>query len=260
MGATFWFDLFVLCYHLLAVAGVAQKVNSGDVNVQQGTSWQQGQGESRKMEGLLALQKHWPLVGLKRRKESTFSLGQGLSNTNENTKTAVQIDTTEPNIITANIEDCQPLPRLRARGGKEGQAPSLVPNLKCPLPMITGTDMPQSGQQQRSPMTGNGGDERDDGQAPGETKQEQPIIFPNLFRIPIHDGDNPTCYDATYGLMPVGVCQDPQQTPQPSRYDVFMSRNIDVYPRAWKLIDSQPGASSLFSPQSDPTHEFRLYH
>lgn len=105
---------------------------------------------------------------------------------------------------------------------------------------------------------GNGGDEREDGQAPGGTNQEQPVILPKLFRIPINDGDNPTCYDATYGLMPVGVCQNPQLTPQPSKYDVFMNRNIDIYPRAWKLFDSQPGASSLFSPQHDPTHEFRL--
>lgn len=257
MGATFWFDLFVLCYHLLAVDGLAQKVNRGDVNVQPETSWQQGQGEIRKMEGLLALQQHWPAIGLKRRQESTFSLDQGLSNTKEDTQNAVQIDTTEPNIIAANIEDCQPLPRLRPRGGKEGQAPPLVPNLKCPLPAITGTDIPQSGQQQQPPTMSNGADEREDGQAPDGTKQEQPIILPNLFRIPINDGDNPTCYDATYGLMPVGVCQNPQLTPQPSKYDVFMNRNIDIYARAWKLIDSQPGASHLFSPQHD---EFRLFN
>lgn len=66
MGATFWFDLLVLCYHLLAVDGLAQKVNSGDVNVQEETSWQQGQGKIRKMEGLLTLQQYWPAVGLKR--------------------------------------------------------------------------------------------------------------------------------------------------------------------------------------------------
>lgn len=258
MGATFWFDLFVLCYYLLAVDGLPQKANSGDVNVQQKTSWQQGQTEIRKMESLLARQQHWPVVGLKRRQESTFSLDQGLSNTKDDTQNAVRIYTTEPNMITANIEDCQPLSRLRARGGKEGQALPLVPNLECPLPAITGTDIPQSGQGQQSPTTGSGGDERQDEQAPGDTKHENPISIPNLFRIPMDDGDNPTCYDATYGLMPVGVCQNPELTPEPSKYDVFMSRNIDIYPRAWKLIDSLPGASSPFSPLHDPRHKFCL--
>lgn len=260
MGATFWFDLFVLCYHLLALDFLAQKVNSGDVKVQQKTGWQQGQGEIRKTGSLLARQQHWPVVGPKRRQESAFSLDQGLSNTKDDTQNAVQIDTTEPNIITANIEDCQPLPRLRAREGKEWQALPLVPNLKCPLPAITGTDIPQSGQQQQSPTTGNESDEREDGQAPGGTSLETPIILPHSFRIPLNDGDNPTCYDATYGLMPVGVCQNPQLTPEPSKYDVFMNRNIDMYPRAWKLIDSQPGASSPFSLQHDPRHEARLFH
>lgn len=253
MGATFWFELFVLCYHLLAVDGLAQKVNSGDVHVQQETGWQQGQEDITKMEGLLALKQQWPAVGLKRRLESKISLDRGLSNTKEDSQNSLQIDTTEPNTITTNSEDCQPLPRLRTRAGKEGQAPPLGPNLICPLPTTTGTDTPQSGQQQQPPTTGNGGDEPVEGPASGVTKQEQPFILPNLFRIPINDGNNPICYDATYGLMPVGVCPNPQRNPQPSRYDVYMNRNIDIYPRAWKLIDSQPGASSLFSPQFDPT-------
>lgn len=254
----FWFDLFVLCYHLIAVDSLAQKINGGDVNVQQETSWQQGREQITKSESWLALQRYSPVIGLKRRQEATFSLDRGLSNTKEETQDAVQIDNTGPNMISANfIEDCQPLPRLRARGGKEERAPPPVPNLKCPLPAITGTDTPQSGQQQPSPTTGGGGNEREDGQAPSGTKLEQPIILPNLFRIPMNDGDNPTCYDATYGLMPVGVCQNPQETPQPSKYDVFMNRNIDIYARAWKLIDSQPGSCSLFfsflfSPQNDP--------
>lgn len=247
MGATFWFDLIVLCYHLLAVDGLAQKANSGDVHIQQETSWQQGQGEIRKVEDFLALQQ--PRVGLKRRQESTFSLDQDLSSTKEDTQNALPIDTTESNTITINSENCQPPPaggRLRARGRKEGRAPPQEPNLKCPLPATTGTDTPESGQQQQPPTAGNGGDGREEEKIPDGTKQEQPLIVPNLFRIPMNDGDNPTCYDATNGLMPVGVCQNPLQTPQPSKYDVFMSRNIDLFPRAWKLIDSQPGASAPF--------------
>ena len=145
-----------------------------------------------------------------------------------------------------------------------------MPNLKCPLPAITSTtDRPDSGgqqQQQQSPTTpgDEGGDdareeEEEDEQAPpqsGTKKHEQPIILPNLLRIPMNDGDNPTCYDATYGLMPVGVCQNPQQTPQPSKYDVFMNRNIDLYARAWKLIDCQLGScfSSPPPPPPPPQH------
>lgn len=250
MGATLWFELFVLCYHLLAVDGLAHKVNTGDVHVQKETGWQQGQGDIRKMESLLVLKQQWPAVGLKRRLEPKFSLDRGLSNTKEDSQNTLQIDTTELNTITTNSEDCQLLPRLRTRGGKEGQAPPLRPNLMCPVPS---TGSPQSGQQQQPPTTGNGGDEPVEGPASSGKKQEQPFILPNLLRIPINDGNNPICYDATYGLMPIGVCQNPQRNPQPSRYDVFMNRNIDIYPRAWKLIDSQPGASSLFSHQFDPT-------
>lgn len=249
----------MLCYHLLAVHGLAQKVNGGDVNVQQETSWQQGQAHLMKTEDLLEPR---PGVGLKRPQESTFSLEQGLSNTKVDIPNDLPIDTTGANTIMTNSENCQPLSaggRLRARGGKEGQAPPVGPNLKCPLPVITGTDTPQSGQQQHPSTTGHGGDEREEGQAPGETNQDQPLVLPNLIRIPMNDGDNPTCYDATYGLMPVGVCQNTQQIPQPSKYDVFMSRNIDIYARAWKLIDSRPGASSLSSPQFYPTEEFYLY-
>lgn len=245
MRATFWYDFFVLCYHLIALDSLAQKINGGDVYVQQETSWQQGREQFTKLESWLALQRYLPVMGLKRRQEATFSLDQGLSNNKKETQDAVQIDNTGLNMISANIiEDCQPLPRLRARGRKEERAPPPVPNLKCPLPAITGTDTPQPGQQQPSSTTGH--DEQKDGQAPSGTETEQPFILPDLFRIPINDGDNPTCYDATYGLMPVGVCQNPQQTPQPSKYDVFMNRNIDIYARAWKLIDSQPGSCSLF--------------
>lgn len=261
MRAMVWFDLFVLCYHLLAVDSLVQKINGGDVNVRRETSWQQGEGQITRMESWLALQQQSPVIGLKRRQDSTFSLDQGLSNNKEETQNAVQIDNTGPNMMSANIiEDCQPLPKLRARGGKEEEAPPPppVPNSKCPLPAITGTDTPQSGQQQPSPTTGDGADEREDGKAPSRTKPEQPITLPSLFRIPMNDGDNPTCYDATYGLMPVGVCQNPQQTPQPSKYDVFMNRNIDIYAHAWKLIDSQPGSCSLFFSTSNmiQIHEF----
>lgn len=241
MGATFSFGLIVLCYHLLAVHGLVQKVNRRDVHVQQGTNWQKGQGEIMKTKGFFAPQQKWPAVGLKRRQESTFSLDQGLSDTKEDTPNALPIDITEANTITTNTENCQPLPaggRLRARGGKEEQA--------CPPPATTDKDTPESGEQQQPPTTGNEGDKQEERQAPGGTKQEQPLVLPNLLRIPMNDGDNPTCYDATHGLMPVGVCQNPQLTPQPSKYDVFMNRNIDIYPRAWKLIDSQPGASPLF--------------
>lgn len=250
MGATFWFGLFVLCYHLLAVDGLTEKGKSEYLNIQEGISWQQGQGEIRRAEGLLPLQQKRPRVGLERRQESTFSLDQGLSNTEEDTQNTLPIGTTEPNAIAASSENCQPLPaggKLKARGGKERRAPPPGPKIFCPLPSTTGTDTPEPGQQPQPPTTGNGSDEREGGQAPGGgTPQGQPLAVPKSLRIPINDGDNPACYDATNGLMPVGVCQNPEQSPQPSKYDVFMSRNIDIFPRAWKLIDSQPGVFFLF--------------
>ena len=57
MRAMFWFNWFVLSYHLPAVDSLAQKINGRDVNVQQQeTSWQQGRGQMTKMESWLALQ------------------------------------------------------------------------------------------------------------------------------------------------------------------------------------------------------------
>lgn len=243
MVATFRLSLFVICYHLLPVDGLKHKGKSRDFQVQQEISGQQGQEDIRRTEGLLAPQQQWPGVGLERRDESDFSLDQDLSNTEEDSQNALPIGTTEPNAIAANSENCQPLPT----GRKERRAPPPGTKLFCPHPATTGTDTPESGQQQQPPKTGNEGDEREGGQAPGGTSQGQPLVLPKLFRIPINDGDNPACYDATNGLLAVGVCQNPQQTPEPSKYDIFMNRNIDIFPRAWKLIDSEPGAFSLFS-------------
>lgn len=229
MGATFWLGLFVL--YLLVVDGLAEKGKSEDLHsIQNEISWQQGQGEIRRMESSLALRKRRPEIALERRQESTFSLDQDVSFDEED---VLPIGSAESNTIADNSENCPPplLPgKLRVRGGNERRAPQPSPKLLCPLP-ATGSDTSEPGQQQQ-PST----------QAPGGTSQEQPIVLPKLFRIPTSDGDSPTCWDATFGLMPVGVCQNPQQSPQPSKYDVFMSRNIDIFPRAWKLIDSQPGA------------------
>ena len=248
MEATFRLGLFVVCYNLLAVDGLKQKGKSGDFQVQQEISWQQGQEDVRRTEGLLAPEQQWPGVGLERRYESDFSLDLDLSNTEEDSQNSLPIGTTEPNAIAANSENCQPLPtggKSRAGGGKERRAPPPGTKLVCPHTATTDTDTPEPGQQQQPPTTGNGADEREGGQAPGGTPQAQPLAFPKLFRIPINDGDSPACYDATNGLLPVGVCQNPQQSPEPSKYDVFMNRNIDIFPRAWKLINSDPGAFSL---------------
>lgn len=250
MRATFRLGLFMLCYHLLAVDGLAEKGKSEELNIQQGISWRQT-GKLRRTEVLLALQQQRPEVAIERRQEQTFSLDQDSSTTEEDAQNTLPIGTLEPNTIAANSENCQPLiegGKLRARGEKERRASPPGPKLFCPLPSTSGSGTSESGEQQQPPPTkGKGGDEG--GQAPGGTSQEQLLVLPKLFRIPVNDGDNPACYDATNGLMPVGVCQNPQQSPQPSKYDVFMSRNIDIFPRAWKLIDSQPGAFPLyFSP------------
>lgn len=241
MVATFRLDLFVICYNLLAVDGLKQKGKTGDFQVEQEIRWQQGQENIRRTEGLLAPEQQWPGVGLERRDESDFSLDLDLRNTEGDSQNSLPIGTTEPNAIAGNSENCQPPPI----GGKERRAPPPETKLFCPYPATTDTDTPESGQQQQPPTTGNGGDQREGGQAPGGTPQGQPLVLPKLFRIPINDGDNPTCYDATNGLMPVGVCQNPQQSPEPSKYDIFMNRNIDIFPRAWKLIDSERGAFFL---------------
>lgn len=254
MGVNFQFGFFVLCYYLLAVDGLAQTGKSEYVKVQQELSWQQGERDVMMIGGMLmALHQQGPRVGLERRQASTTLLAQGLRNTEEDTQNSLPISTTEPNAIAANSDNCQPLPaggKAKARGRNERRARPPGSNLGCPLPATPGTEAPESGQQ--PPTRSNGGDGREGEQVPSRTQQERPLVIPKPFRILTNDGDNPACYDATNGLMPVGVSQSPLHSPQASKYDVFMSRNIDIFPRAWKLIDSQPGTFSLFphSPHS----------
>lgn len=146
--------------------------------------------------------------------------------------------------------------RLKRRGGgkqrRGGANNKNSESSTCPSPatITTPTDTDtspsnkpdeQQQQQQQQPQTE--AEKKGPGAAhdDGSPKPDEQLNWPNLFKIPTKDGDNPACFQVTNGLMPVGVCENPTLQPEPSRWDVFMKVNHDIYPRAWKLPDSQLG-------------------
>lgn len=168
-------------------------------------------------------------------------------------ETTTTTTTTKPDLIVANDPPCSPANypittggKLKRRGGKQRRGGATTkPESLCPLPATTTTTTdtdthpPQTDGQQ--PQTEEKGQEQG-GQVPHDgSPQPEELKWPNLFRIPTNDGDSPACFEATNGLMPVGVCENPQQQPEPSRWDIFMQVNRNVDPQAWKLPDSTLG-------------------
>lgn len=135
--------------------------------------------------------------------------------------------------------------RLKRRGGKQRRGANKNAESTCPPPAITtptDTDTrPSKPNEQQQPQT----EEKEGPGANDGSPSPDELNWPNLFKIPTKDGDNPACFEVTNGLMPVGVCENPTLQPQPSRWDVFMKVNRDIYPRAWKLPDSQLGTFSF---------------
>ena len=151
----------------------------------------------------------------------------------------------QPNLIVANNAHCLPVnhpttgANPKTRSGRQ-RRDTTNSKLICPLPATTTTDsenhqppIEEKGQQEvPTPHDG--------------SPQSEPLNWPKLFKLPTKDGDNPACFEATNGLMPVGVCENPDGQPEPSRWDVFMQDNRDFSPRAWKLPNSQLGALFVF--------------
>lgn len=181
------------------------------------------------------------------------------------------IDTiSKPDLILSNGNNapCSPVNhptttggKFKRRGVKERRGATAKPELFCPNPAATtttDTDTPPPKTDGQRPQT-------EKGQEQGTASQDglpQPEEFkwPNMFKIPTGDGDSPACFKATNGLMPVGVCENPERQPEPSRWDVFMQFNRYMDPRAWKLLDSTLGA--FFPASFFPPHnlDYSLFH
>lgn len=133
--------------------------------------------------------------------------------------------------------------KLKRRGVKERRGATPKPESFCPIPAATtttDTDTPPPKTDGQRPQTEKG---QEQGPAPQDgLPQPEEFKWPNMFKIPTGDGDSPACFEATNGLMPVGVCENPERQPEPSRWDVFMQFNRYMDPRAWKLQDSTLGA------------------
>lgn len=133
--------------------------------------------------------------------------------------------------------------KLKRRGLKQRRGATPKPELFCPLPSATtttDTDPQPPKIDGQKPQTEKG---QEQGPPPHDTSpQPEELKWPNMFKIPTKDGDSPACFEATNGLMPVGVCEHPEQLPEPSRWDVFFRYNIHMEPRSWKLPDATLGA------------------
>lgn len=158
----------------------------------------------------------------------------------------------KPDLVLSNGNNapCSPLNhpattegKLKRRGVKERRGATPKPESFCPIPAaITtdNTDTPPPKTDGQRPQTEKG---QEQGSAPKDgLPQSEEFKWPNMFKIPTDDGDSPACFEATNGLMPVGVCENPERQPEPSRWDVFMQFNRYMDPRAWKLVDSTLGA------------------
>lgn len=164
---------------------------------------------------------------------------------------SVDTTTSQPDLIVSdNSAPCSPLKnpttgwRFKRRAEKQRRGATTNPESTCPSSAVTtptGTDNRPSKTDGQQPQTEEKGQEQGLGAHDGSPKPDK-LIWPNLLKIPTKDGDNPACFEATNGLMPVGVCENPTLQPEPSRWDVFMQVNRDMGPRAWKLPDSQLGA------------------
>ena len=164
-----------------------------------------------------------------------------------------------PHLFLSNNAPCAPTTtttggKFNQRGRKPRRGATPEPELFCPLPaatVTTDTDTDPSQTDGQRPPTKKA---QEQGPAPqGESPQPEELKWPNLFKIPIDDGDSPACFEATNGLMPIGVCENPEQQPERSKWDVFMQFNRYMDPRAWKLPDSTLGVYffHLFSPRAE---------
>lgn len=141
-----------------------------------------------------------------------------------------------------------PKSKLKRRGLKQRRGATPNPELFCPLPSAATTTTTSTTDTDPQPPKTDGQQpqtkkDQDQGRDPPDRSPPQPEEFkwPNMFKIPTHDGDSPACFEATNGLMPVGVCENPEQLSEPSRWDVFFQFNNDVEPRSWKLPDATRG-------------------
>lgn len=157
----------------------------------------------------------------------------------------------KPDLILSNGNNapCSPVNhrattegKLKRRKLKERRGATPNPESFCPKPgaITTDTDTPAPKADGQQPQT-----EKGQEQGPAAKyglPQSEEFKWPNMFKIPTGDGDSPACFEATNGLMPVGVCENSERQPEPSRWDVFMQFNRYMDPRAWKLVDSTLGA------------------
>lgn len=157
----------------------------------------------------------------------------------------VDTTTSQPDLIASdNHAPCSPPDnpitggRLKRRGRKQRRGATCPSGITAPTDTDTRPDEQQQSQtEQKGREQGSGGHD--------ESPKQEELNWPNLFKIPTKDGDNPACFESTNGLMPVGVCENPTRQPERSRWDVFMRVNKGISPRAWKLPDSQLGAFSF---------------
>lgn len=166
----------------------------------------------------------------------------------------VDTTTSQPDLIASdNHAPCSPVDnlitggRLKRRGRKQRRGATKNPGLTCPSGLTAPTDTdtrPSETDEQQQSQTEQKGREQEPGGHDESPKPEE-LNWPNLYKIPTKDGDNPACFESTNGLMPVGVCENPTRQPERSRWDVFMRVNNGIGPRAWKLPDSQLGAFSF---------------
>ena len=180
------------------------------------------------------------------------------------------IDTiSKPDLILSdgNEAPCSPVNhpttrgKFKRRGVMERRGVTPKPELFCPNPAATtttNTDTPPPKTDGQRPQAEKG---QGQGLAPQDgLPQPEEFKWPNMFRIPTDDGDSPACFEATNGLMPVGVCENPERQPERSRWDVFMKFNRYMDPRAWKLLDSTLGA--FFPTSFFPPHnlDYSIFH
>lgn len=176
------------------------------------------------------------------------------------------VDTTSnPGLVVSNNAPCSPVNqppttitggKLKRRGLKQRRGAPPQPESICPVPAATDTDTHPS----KQPQTEEQGREQGPALRDGSPQPED-FKWPNMFKLPTKDGDSPACFEATNGLMPVGVCENPKQLPEPSRWDVFMQVNHYIDARSWKLLDSTLGACLNF-PFLFPPHnlDYSIFH
>ena len=139
-------------------------------------------------------------------------------------------------VLTSTKTDCSsggnhPQGRVKARKRKR-RRDLLKRGESCPAPLLDApTNTNQHPETELKPI------DTLEYQSPNGMEQSEPDFFDwsTIFKISTQDGDSPTCFEQTRGLLPIGVCDSFGTGPVPSRFDIYERKNPDIIPKAWKL-------------------------